>query len=701
MVACGFQCYRNSHSRSLPLGFSCRGYNRRFNFWLCRLMLSFRALILGGGGKLWSLTTKSIGSLIVDQDTQILLIGVVNKSLDVIVQSILENMTRMYNTIWMLQPGEGATMQDVLIKEEMAKPWVAIRAYWRRRHAVGFWAWGSIGRLFLTLGISTSVMLLGAGLNTIAWPKLRWYPTRNTMLVNLTEIPTEKFTIRTPLQYLQRIDWAEDLRNGIALVGGVPKLDENNTPVLTGGAANEISGIISASTVFLALARLPGAYSKLPPEWSSLWDKALSYMGIEPRPDRSAYITGIQTRVNGATTQSISVQAQQVIELFKYHQSHDKSLGKRAEGFHGILQLTTPSLRTRCGSLTTDDVLENHVDVVRSDNSASFTVHVGANNGSSFAGASCILTLSQGFAPVEVWIVAQGAPEMGISNITAPENVQPLPIDTAPENAVLTSMLSAHFEEIMPTLHGMAPHFGLVPHLVMAARKLQVQHPDFDSDAAAMSPVIATLAQQQLSTASWTLRTHEGHLIASAPVHWQLYGSGPRIEWQWAIAPVLIIILLVTLNHIGLLLVCRFRPAPWLDLGGMLRVSNQTEGTLPSVERIRSVGPLRDREDVTQDANDMIRYNIRISDDQWPKLVEHPIRPDWDTRRRRLRHRRGQSTTPSPTRISLQTRPVNVSNVGATGIGSSSSVSPAPTLTVVPTPNATRTPTAAPSPPST
>lgn len=468
--------------------------------------ISSSAIVLGLKREQWPLTPKTIGSIEVDQDLQLILIGAMNKTLDVVVQAVLEHMARLYNTLWMIPSGEGATMQDTQIKNEMAKPWAAIRAYWRRHYAVGFWAWGTIGRLFLTLAISTSVMLLGAGLNTIGWPKKRWYPD-HVRTMNLTENPSKDLTIHTPIMSLERVDWAEDMRTGLALVGGVPQLDENGLPVLTDGAADEIAGAIAASTAFFALTRLPGVYRRSPQDWLNVWETP-------------AYITGIQTRINGSTVQSVSVQSQRIVELFKYHQDRGKSFAKTATGFHGIVHMTAPSLRTTCGDPVADGALENGLEIGKpDDNSASFAVHIGPSDGLSFAGASCTLTLSQALVPVETWIVDLGSPWMSLQNITAPANLRLLPINTAPADAPMTARLAAHFKSMVPMLHGQVPSFGVVPHLIMAARMLQVQHSDFGSDTAALSAVVASLAQQQLSTASWTLRAHEGNLIASAPVH--------------------------------------------------------------------------------------------------------------------------------------------------------------------------------------
>jgi hypothetical protein len=163
------------------------------------------------------------------------------------------------------------------MKNEMAKPWSAIDAYRRRRHGVGWFGWMLV-RLFVTLAISVSVMLLGAGLNMVGWPKRWWFPDPGREM-KLTGHWSGSLTIHTPLNSLTRVDWSADMIAGLDLVGGIPQLDENGQPLLTGGAADEIAGAIAASTAFLALSRLPGAFRR-PQDWLNVWETPAYVTGM-------------------------------------------------------------------------------------------------------------------------------------------------------------------------------------------------------------------------------------------------------------------------------------------------------------------------------------------------------------------------------------------------------------------------------------
>ncbi|CAI6339452.1 unnamed protein product [Periconia digitata] len=579
------------------------------------------AILLGFLRQNWGLKNVMVGKIEIDEELQLVIIGVVNKSLDVLIQAALEHMALLYNTLWMIQPGVGSTIQDTLLKNEMSKPWKALYAFYRRGRILGFWKWRSIFRLLLTLAVSISVMLLGAGLNTIAWPKRRWYP--DLTIIKLTEKASPDFSIHAPLMTLDRVDWGNDMHTGVALVGGTPQTDEDGVPLLTSGAADEIAGAIAASGALMSLTGLSSVYYRESPDWGSVWDAP-------------AYMTGIQTQINGSTVRSISLQSKHIKTLFESQKTSGNPLARTARGFHGVVRMTAPVLATTCAELKDKDVDDNSLDVQAPEpNRTTFSILVGTSNVLGFAGAQCTLTLSQALVPVETWIVDLQAdnPYMAINNIAAPTIPRTLPISTNPADSLIAARLAAHFKSITPMLNGQVPAFGITPHLALIARNLKTQYPDFISDTASLTPVIATLAQQQLSTSTWTFTTHDSTTIASAPVQWQVYGSGPRLNWQWIAIAVLCIMLLVIIQHLFLILAYRIQPGSWLEPGGMLRTANKSPRVLDSVAKVHDAGSLSQREAVAKCADDGVLYQVQDIPDQWPVLIEKPVVDGWDTKR--------------------------------------------------------------------
>lgn len=78
---------------------------------------------------------------------------------------------------------------------------------------------------------------------------------------------------------------------------------------------------------------------------------------------------------------------------------------------------------------------------------------------------------------------------------------------------------------------------------MLVAEHLGATQPNFTSTAAALAPVVGVMAQHLLSIGAWGTSASNATLTMSYPVRWQLYGSGPRLPWEWATAAVLVVVL--------------------------------------------------------------------------------------------------------------------------------------------------------------
>jgi len=78
---------------------------------------------------------------------------------------------------------------------------------------------------------------------------------------------------------------------------------------------------------------------------------------------------------------------------------------------------------------------------------------------------------------------------------------------------------------------------------VLAAEYLGATQPNFTSTTAALAPVVSVMAQHLLSIGAWGTSASNATLTMSYPVRWQLYGSGPRLPWEWATVAVLVVVL--------------------------------------------------------------------------------------------------------------------------------------------------------------
>lgn len=60
----------------------------------------------------------------------------------------------------------------------------------------------------------------------------------------------------------------------------------------------------------------------------------------------------------------------------------------------------------------------------------------------------------------------------------------------------------------------------------------------------------------------------------SYPLRWCVYGSGPRLSWEWTAGAVLCFFVVFPSYDVFLLLYYRIAPGPWLKVGGMMVAAN-------------------------------------------------------------------------------------------------------------------------------
>lgn len=159
---------------------------------------------------------------------------------------------------------------------------------------------------------------------------------------------------------------------------------------------------------------------------------------------------------------------------------------------------------------------------------------------------------------------------------------------------------------------------GIVHHMALTARRLAGLNSGFsntsDPDAASMAPVIAVMAQHLLTIASWNMAASPDpdETVESYPMRWQVYGSGPRLAWEWAAAVILAVVLLAVVLGGLFGLVLGIESGPWLETAGIMLLANQSD-TMESAKG--SVGGV-----ISRKASEG-RYYLRESTNGEPSLV--------------------------------------------------------------------------------
>lgn len=192
------------------------------------------------------------------------------------------------------------------------------------------------------------------------------------------------------------------------------------------------------------------------------------------------------------------------------------------------------------------------------------------------------MTLQQVLVPVGQWFGDLGPINIVINDFNRDGISIPSPLNASSSNHGCAKSLR---DQLINTLTRMDRLLdtGIVHHMALTARRLVDLNEGFSKtsapDAASMAPVIAVIAQHLLTIASWnmTASPDPGETVESYPMRWQVYGSGPRLAWEWAAAAILAVVLLAVLVGGLFGLVLGIESGPWLETAGIMLLANQSK----------------------------------------------------------------------------------------------------------------------------
>jgi hypothetical protein len=508
-------------------------------------------MVFGSKRQLWVLKGGSIWGSEVQPDTQLVFLGVVNKVLDYLVTNAIEHIALLGLTVCMTRKPSGngptgAHAIDFETKEELLKPWIAITNFVERCRLFGRPNLNSIDgasclRFFVTLVVSVCFLLQAAAMNTLGLPKARWYPddwpnsTTNNALMALS----------TPRMNLTSIDWMNYQYTGL----------NNGRSGRQTGSTIELA---SAST-FVTLNLLDGIYQH-PPSWSHAVENA-------------AFSTVMNTKISAHGVQSISVQWSYVRDMYNNARQTGPSYARASTGMIGQVNLTVPMLTTSCYTLPATNLSAGTILAQISDSSASggvLTLLIAPDEGLNFTGAHCVLMLQQVHFPLSFWMMDHSP--LNYNGQSELDSIMTFPT-SAIEMANL-QRLAERFSSMLPSLNGLLPGSSFGEHLLLAARSLKATRSGFESEIDSLASAVALVMQSLITTARWNMTVSATETITSYPVRWYVYGSGPRLLWQWATGVVLAVLILILFFDVYLILRYRVATGPWLTLGGMLNAAN-------------------------------------------------------------------------------------------------------------------------------
>lgn len=555
----------------------------KLGYELLALAVILFAIILGAIGETFNITPLSLSSsLVIDTDAELALLGGINKILDLCVEASLEHTAALCITIWMLGAphhhptrrasrwlpvrgrGAGAAPDDLELAEELTKPWAALLGFVSRWHRHGFRASGRL-RFLCCMSVSTAVLFLGVGINTVGMPKERWYPDPLDQGYWISKSRhRDALTVHTPLITLTSANWSNVQDEALSAIGG----DKVTNPY----AANEFAYGVCAGSAFQPLYALPGVFGNSVSDWyNTFYD------------DNQNILTGAYSDATNGSAYTVSLQKDRITSFYEERRANGTSYAQQSVGFTGTLNMTMPMLNTTCVYRNSSaDMEENALNATlpSSPQSTSFHIILGPSSGLSFSGANCSIEFTQVFFGVAIWIIDNETPWASITSTTSggpPAELQRLPATTADSN--ITRSLAEQFSAMLPALHGLVPSNGFVPHSILISRTLTSRSGGLrvKDDYAGLGPVFGTLASQLLNLAVWTADMGPKAEVTSFPVQWQVYGSGPWLPWEWVVALALAVVLLAVCYGMVLTVLYRNEPGIWNEPVGAIVIANNTE----------------------------------------------------------------------------------------------------------------------------
>jgi hypothetical protein len=544
------------------------------DLWIAVLrLLAFCILItglsFGARQSFFSVGVSRVWGTELDADLKLALLGFFNKSLDVILVSSLEYTASMTLTIWMARVGEaGATFSDFGLKDELTKPWmtvVSLCTRWRR----GKRGWMSVARFALCMCVSVAVMLQGLAVNTIAVPKARWYPNRSHTW-KMTARIRDAMTVAYPKTSLEAIDWYNLLGFGQDNVG-----TESFYPW-------DWALALSASLSLAGLSRVVPTVALPEKSWQQVYHWQLDG---DTRRRWSALNTNFD--MPDRPVETISTDDQQVTEIFEWLRTAQHSPISSSTGWTGNLTLIVPALNTLC--TPSDHRTQNSSFLVTlppgtsgtPSETPTFSLRLGPVPALNFTGATCSTTFRQALYPVNIWNVDMRGVDLSFNDYGTDWTKRIVYEPTVAADFAIVRVLAIQTRDSLPRMESLVQTAGLLEYFVRMGWKLQIADQGVYSDAERLSVVLGVLLQNMLSVSNKyrtslpaTLPSHPTEIITSFPIQWQLYGSGPRLAWEWLTVLVLAIVLLSLCFGVYQTLRHWIGSGPWTELGGMMKIAH-------------------------------------------------------------------------------------------------------------------------------
>jgi hypothetical protein len=383
-------------------------------------------------------------------------------------------------------------------------------------------------------------------------------------------------TIEHPKVFLQDIDWYNLVGVGQANVGkdGYPPW-------------NWALGL-AASLSFTGLSHVVSTFARPEKGWQHVHRTNLD--GDAYKRWRAIY-TCLQHP--NRPVETISAEDDQVTSIFNWLRETHHQPTSSSTGWTGNLTLVLPVLNTICTPAEIP-ILGSTINVTapssRTSGNPTFTIDLGPIPSLDFTGATCLCTFRQASYAVNMWIVDMEGADLSFNSYGHEWHQNIIYEPTIPSDYNIADKLATQIQECLPRMEGLVPATGLLTQFLYMSRMLQSVDAAAQSDSTGLSIVLGVLLQTTLSVGNKyrspvppSLPSEPELRVTSHPIQWQLYGSRPRLPWEWMTVAVLVIIVLSFLFGIFQTVWYRMAPGSWMQADGMMMLA-QTSPPLDDIE---------------------------------------------------------------------------------------------------------------------
>ncbi|KAI9765590.1 MAG: hypothetical protein M1840_007279 [Geoglossum simile] len=525
-------------------------------------------------------------------DFEMTVMGLINKVLDYLFQDALLHTSGTLLTIWMARRTRfaGVCTLDFDLLDELTKPWVTVGNFTSRVRLFGWRkvGWGGVLRYIGSFSVALCVFLLGASINTIALPKARWYPDIRSYPRN-----QESLTLRTPQAHLQALGWDNwQIKSQEMIgVGSNSSLD----------VAHSMVGMVA----FTAVANL----------FPTIKENLTGFRSLVGMTDRQN-LTSL--KIDGGAVYTMSVKGDAIDKIYQHERNNGPAYARRSIGFTGSMNLTLPVGRTICEPASNNRLGNDSSLVIEpASGIAAVSLVLGINSTS----INCTFSLQQALYQVQDWTQpGSDQPNISVNNygMSVIEKVVPLEqelvfLPPSPDDLSMAAAVADQFTAVLPILDALSAGNFTATALLIGGEILKIPE-QAGLGAQGLAPVVGTVLQHLITVAQWdTTVPNPELLVRHFPLHYELYGSGPRLPWQWAITAVVLVVIAMMLFDIWLLASYRVRTGPWLSVKGMMLAAN-------AANKMKSVGPQNYLGVETEDAK-RSRYFFRERGREGPRAM--------------------------------------------------------------------------------